>query len=124
MIRFLRACLAVATAAATLMLNIEIGHSAGALAVGSCGAYGYSYDYRQATEAQSAAISKCSGNCTTVALHRECAALAIDVKESCGAHGYAVARRLGDAENTALRFCYRYGGKDCVIRAWLCDSKG
>jgi hypothetical protein len=77
MIRILRACLAVATAMATLMLNIEIGHSASALAVGSC-----------------------------------------------GAHGYAVARRLGEAENIALRYCYRFGGKDCVIRAWLCDAKG
>jgi hypothetical protein len=34
------------------------------------------------------------------------------------------ASRLGQAQNTALRYCYRNGGKDCVIRAWVCDSKG
>ena len=32
--------------------------------------------------------------------------------------------RLGAAQNTALQFCYKYGGKDCVIRAWICDAKG
>ena len=32
--------------------------------------------------------------------------------------------RLGEAQNSALRHCYEYGGKDCVIRAWVCDAKG
>ena len=40
------------------------------------------------------------------------------------ASAYAVARRLGQAQNTALRQCYEYGGKECVIRAWACDAKG
>jgi hypothetical protein len=43
---------------------------------------------------------------------------------ACGAHGYAVATRLGHAQNQALRQCYQFGGKDCVIRAWACDAKG
>jgi hypothetical protein len=51
-------------------------------------------------------------------------AIAIDGKNVCGPHGYAVAARLGEAQNTALRQCYQYGGKDCVIRAWACDAKG
>jgi hypothetical protein len=32
--------------------------------------------------------------------------------------------RMTRAQNTALRYCYRNGGKDCVIRAWACDGKG
>ena len=28
------------------------------------------------------------------------------------------------AENTSLRRCYQYGGRDCVVRAWACDEKG
>ena len=32
-------------------------------------------------------------------------------------------RELGAAQNTALKHCYKYGGKDCVIRAWICDGK-
>jgi Domain of unknown function (DUF4189) len=55
---------------------------------------------------------------------RACGAIAIDGKNVCGPHGYAVAARLGEAQNTALRQCYQYGGKDCVIRAWACDAKG
>ena len=42
----------------------------------------------------------------------------------CGPNGYANASRLGVAQNTALKHCYKYGGKDCVIRAWICDGKG
>ena len=57
-------------------------------------------------------------------LKRSCAALAIDGHKPCGPHGYASARRLGQAQNVALQSCYKYGGKDCVIRAWVCDSKG
>ena len=53
-----------------------------------------------------------------------CAALAIDGHNACGAFGYASAPRLGQAQNTALQYCYRNGGKDCVIRAWVCDGKG
>jgi Domain of unknown function (DUF4189) len=100
--------------------------AAGALAVGSCGAYGFAYDYRQPEIARTAALGKCAGgDCKVVtAMKRACAALAIDVTNACGALGYASAGGLGQAQNTALRQCYRYGGKDCVIRAFVCDAKG
>ena len=73
-----------------------------------------------------AALKKCSGpQCKIVlALKRSCAAFAIDGRKPCGAHGYASAKRLGQAENVALKQCYQFGGKDCVIRAWACDAKG
>jgi len=57
-------------------------------------------------------------------LKRSCAAFAIDGHKPCGPHGYASARRLDEAENVALKSCYQYGGKDCVIRAFACDTKG
>jgi hypothetical protein len=57
-------------------------------------------------------------------LKRSCAAFAIDGHQPCGPHGFASARRLGEAENVALKSCYQYGGKDCVIRAFACDVKG
>ncbi len=99
--------------------------AAGALAIGACGAYGYSYDYRGVAVARKAAIGRCKGNCKIVStMKRSCGALAIDAGNACGAIGYANAGRLGKAQNMALRYCYRYGGKDCVIRAWACDAKG
>ena len=65
-----------------------------------------------------------AGQCRVVlALRKSCAAFAIDGRKPCGPHGFASARQLGQAQNAALRQCYQYGGKDCVIRAWACDTR-
>ena len=79
---------------------------------------------KQDWHAKRAAVEQCDGACKAVPVMRACAALAIDAGKSCGAHGYATARKLGAAQNTALKECYGHGGKDCMIRAWICDSKG
>ncbi len=102
------------------------GHAAGAMAIGQCAAYGYAADYSDANAARAAAEGKCVGRgCKVVMmLKRSCAAFAIDGHRPCGPNGYASARRLGEAENVALKSCYQYGGKDCVIRAFACDVKG
>ena len=106
-------------------IKVDTVQAAGALAIGACGAYGVSYDYDQVEAASAAALGKCTGNCqVATAIRGSCAALSIDVRDACGAYGYAAAPRLGQAQNTALRYCYRNGGKDCVIRAWACDGKG
>ena len=57
-------------------------------------------------------------------MKRNCAALAIDLGNACGPFGYATGAKLGEAQNVALRHCYRHGGKHCVIRAFVCDAKG
>ena len=106
--------------------GVSAGQAAGAMAVGACAAYGYAFDYSNADAARVAAQGKCVGRgCTVVMmLKRSCAALAIDGHKPCGPHGYASARRLGQAQNVALQSCYKYGGRDCMIRAWACDAKG
>ena len=51
----------------------------------------------------------------------------LDVVRGCGvycAHGYAVAPKISAALNGATKNCYKFGGKDCVIRAWACDARG
>jgi len=111
-------------AAGFLMASIAASDAAGALAIGKCGAYGFAYDYKQEPAAAQAALGKCAGGCKVVPVRRACGAIAIDGRNVCGAHGYAVAPRLGAAQNAALRSCYQDGGKDCVIRAWACDAKG
>ena len=40
--------------------------------------------------ARAAALKQCKGDCTAVTMKRACAALAIDLKNPCGPHGYAV----------------------------------
>jgi hypothetical protein len=68
--------------------------AAGAFAVGKCGAYGQAFDYPAEDTARIAALKQCKGQCTAVAMKRACAALAIDLKNPCGAHGYAVKPRI------------------------------
>jgi uncharacterized protein DUF4189 len=97
---------------------------AGALAVGRCGAYGHAYDYASAAQALNAAKAKCQGACTAVTMNRSCAALAVDVANPCGSFGYAVAPQISSALNSSMKNCYKFGGKDCVIRAWACDARG
>ena len=98
--------------------------AAGAFAVGKCGAYGQAYDHPAEDSARIAALKQCKGQCTTVTMKRACAALAIDLKNPCGPHGYAVKPKISSSLNAATRKCYEFGGKECVIRAWACDAKG
>jgi len=98
--------------------------AAGAFAIGKCGAYGQAYDYSAEQAARTAALKQCKGDCTAVTMKRACAALAVDMVNPCGPHGYAVRPRISSSLNEATRECYKFGGKQCVIRAWACDARG
>ena len=112
-----------AVAAAVIAAAATGAKAAGALAIGSCAAYGSAYNFSKAQAAQAAALKKCKGVCKVVAtMQGGCAAYAVDIRDSCGPHGYASAPTLGRAENAALRYCYKYGGRDCVVRAFVCDG--
>ena len=119
-----RAGVAAAAAIGLLSAGPATANAAGALAVGACAAYGYAYDYPSSETAQAAAIEKCGGTCKkVVTTEKGCVALAVDGHKPCGPNGFANAPRLGAAQNTALKHCYKFGGRDCVIRAWICDGK-
>jgi hypothetical protein len=121
----LGAGLAAAAAVGWLSAGVGAPRAAGALAIGSCAAYGYAIDYSSLRAAQAAALGNCKGSCQQVVTTRKgCVAFAVDGHKPCGPNGSANARRLGAAQNTALKYCYQYGGRDCVIRAWICDAKG
>src|SRR5260370_8920100 len=92
--------------------------------MGKCGAYGQAYDYPAENAARAAALKQCKGDCTAVTMKRACAALAIDMTNPCGAHGYAVKPHISSSLNEATRKCYEFGGKPGVIRAWSCVAKG
>jgi hypothetical protein len=115
-----------------LALTLVVGASrlvteswaAGAFAIGKCGAYGQAFDYAGEAGARAAALKQCKGQCTAVTMKRACAALAVDMTNPCGPHGYAVKPKISSSLNAATRKCYEFGGKECVIRAWACDAKG
>jgi hypothetical protein len=121
---FVRVAIGAVAALTWLSAGLAKTNAAGALAVGSCAAYGYAYDYPSSEAAQVAAIERCGGSCKkVVTTDKGCVALAVDGHKPCGPNGFANAPRLGVAQNTALKYCYQFGGKDCVIRAWICDGK-
>jgi hypothetical protein len=57
-------------------------------------------------------------------LRKSCAAFAIDTNNACGPSGWAQAQKLARARDIASEQCRRFGGRACVIRAWVCDQKG
>ena len=118
---------ALLAATATLMLvTVQTARAAGALAIGSCGAYGEAYDFRSVADASRSALAKCKDDsCRVVATVRHgCAAMAVDYANPCGGNGWGKGARLGATQNEALRSCYKDGARECVIRTFFCDAKG
>ena len=103
---------------------ISPAHAAGAFAIGRCAAFGQAFDYPAEHLAKAAALKQCKGECTAVTMKKACAAFAVDLTNPCGPHGYAVRPKISASLNDATRERYKYGGKECVIRAWVCDAKG
>jgi hypothetical protein len=120
------ALLAACFAALAVFASVANTQAAGALATGRCGAYGYSSDDVSAEAAAQRARAQCKGkDCRVVtSFAKTCAAFAIDAKNTCGPSGWAKAASLAHAQNVAAEQCHRFGGKTCVIRAWVCDSRG
>jgi hypothetical protein len=119
----LAACFA---ALAILAASAAAAAAAGALATGRCGAFGYSSNDVSADAAAMRARAQCKGrDCKVVAnFSKTCAAFAIDANNMCGPSGWAEADSLANAQNIAAEQCHRFGGKTCVIRAWVCDARG
>jgi hypothetical protein len=109
-----------------MVVTLTTARAAGVIAAGACGAYGQAYDAPNLKVARANALAKCTAaGCKVVAqVRRGCSALAVDGSNPCGATGWASGPRLGKVQNDALRACYKAGGKDCIIRTFLCDAKG
>jgi hypothetical protein len=116
------------TLATTILVVVTLttARAAGVIAAGACGAYGQSYDAPNLKAARANALAQCTAaGCKVVAqVKHGCSALAIDGANPCGASGWASGPRLGKVQNDALKACYKAGGKDCIIRTFLCDAKG
>jgi len=117
--------LAACFAALAILVSAQ-SHAAGALATGGCGAFGYSSNDVSADAAAMRARAQCKGSdCKVVTnLSKTCAAFAVDANNMCGPSGWAKADSLANAQDIAAEQCHRFGGKTCVIRAWVCDARG
>jgi Domain of unknown function (DUF4189) len=125
----IRALVAASLLLATVTLMVVVANTAraaGALAVGSCGAFGEAFDFASIDGARQSALSKCQGEACRVVttVQHGCTAFAVDFTNPCGPNGWGKAPKLGHSQNAALRSCYQDGGKECVIRTFFCDAKG
>jgi Domain of unknown function (DUF4189) len=79
----------LAATVAVLHITLRTARAAGALAIGSRGAYGETHDFRTLPGAERNALTKCKDEgCRVVAtLRRGCAALAVGYANACGRHG-------------------------------------
>src|SRR3954447_7449208 len=122
--RTARAAACFAALAILVSLSIQT-QAAGALATGGCGAFGYAFDDYSPEAAALRARAQCKGQeCKVVtSFRRACAAYAVDAGNACGANGWAQGATLGRAQNVASAACHKWGGRNCMIRAWVCDAK-
>lgn len=107
------------------VFNVSAANAFGALAIDSYRGphYGYSYNYPNVADARARALKNCGAGCTVVVTFQNtCAAFAADQSQSNGASGWAYASTKEQAQNTALGYCRRYGGKSCLVRVWACES--
>jgi hypothetical protein len=107
------------------VFNASAANAFGALAIDSYRGshHGYSYNYPNVADARAHALKQCGADCTVVlTFQNTCAAFAADQSQANGASGWAYASTKEQAQNTALSYCGKYGGKSCLMRVWACES--
>jgi hypothetical protein len=119
-------CFVLALSGLALFTGSKAG-AAGAIAIGKCDRVGYSYDYPSQRAAERRALSECRArgdrSCqVVVTIHQSCGAVAVSGPGGCSARGWAYAGTRARAENIALGQCRKYGGRNCHVKAWVCDS--
>lgn len=109
------------------LLTGSAAEAAGAMAIGRCDRVGYSYNYPTQGAAERRALSECRANgdrtCeVVVTIHGSCGAFAVSGAGGCSARGWAYAPTRARAETIALGQCRKFGGANCRVKAWVCDS--
>lgn len=85
--------------------------------------YGFSYDYSSISDAQNRALSECGRGCYIVnTFSSGCAAYAADQAYGSTVYGWGTASSSSQAKSSALYYCRQYGGTQCIVRTWGCNS--
>lgn len=119
-------CLALALCGLALFTNSK-AEAAGAIAIGKCDRVGLSYNFPSQRAAEQRALSECRSrgdrSCeVVVTIHQSCGAFAVSGAGGCSARGWAYAGTRARAETIALGQCRKYGGRNCRVKAWVCDA--
>ena len=115
--------------AAILLLSSLIASStalaAGALAIdeNQGDQWGFAYDHPSISAASDYALEECGAGCEVVKTFSSgCAAYAADQASGSTAYGWATADDGATAQSEALSNCRSFGGNDCIVRSWGCNS--
>lgn len=86
--------------------------------------WGYAYDYSNVYDADQQALNECGAGCTVVKnFANGCGAYAADQAVGGTAWGWGTAYSEQLAKDTAISYCKQYGGTECIIRVWACNSR-
>ncbi len=110
---------------AATFASTENAFAWGALAIDSNqgSAYGLSYDQPNARAADARALQECGQGCRVVKnFINGCGAYAADQAPGGTAYGWGAAITEADAKSIALDNCRQYGGTECIVRVWSCNS--
>jgi hypothetical protein len=116
----------VAATSAFLLLFTSAARADGALALGTCSAWGWSSS-ATALSAKEKAMADCTrhdaAGCKVVATdHGGCMAVASDQNASCGKVYWASEVTRREAETGSLGQCRSGDGKNCALVASKCDQ--
>ena len=85
--------------------------------------WGFSYNRVSLSDADQQALSKCGVNCKVVKNFKNgCGAYAADQAQGSTVWGYGLDPNQQQAKDKALSACQYYGGTQCIIRVWACNS--
>ena len=85
--------------------------------------WGYSYDYDNARDAEIRALAECGQGCRVVKTFATgCGAYAADQAYGGTAYGWGLASNKEQAQSIAMSYCRQYGGTECLVRVWACNS--
>ena len=109
-----------------LLFSANSAHAVGALAIDNNQGdqYGWAVDYPSVSEAEIRVLKECGKGCQVVkTFSNTCAAYVADQSAGSSIWGWGEADSLAEAKTTANRYCTARGGRQCLARAWGCDSK-
>jgi hypothetical protein len=108
-----------------ISLFSAVAQAAGALAIdeNQGDQFGFAYDYASESEASDRALAECGSNCSVVQVFSSgCAAYAADQNSGSTIYGWGTSEDGGEAQSLALQYCVSFGGTDCIVRSWGCNS--
>jgi hypothetical protein len=109
---------------ALLLSNSTWANGALAIDANQGRAYGLGVNYDSMVGAERRALAECGRGCRIVVrFPSACAAYAADQSKGSTVYGWAPGNDRDQAQAKAIMNCRKYGGRQCSVRVWGCNSR-